>query len=228
MATTHRVNLPLGLYPNDVGEAMVDQMLPITDRYGDPDSAMLIYLMGLGWMLAEVNDLAKSGPNGEPGWSQLFDLNRAKTDWLPWIGQLVGYRVPPRPDGLSLVELQEYDATQRERIVSRSSHRRGGVDILREVVQEHLSDPKTVIIQQRYGGNAAHIHVWVYADQIATSAAEVEAAARAQKAAGLIMTFNILDGSQNYAALNANSASYAIVKSKFAHYSEVLSNPSKP
>jgi len=228
MTDTNRLNYPLGLYPNDVGDFLVEQYQPIIDKYGDPEMAARIYLMGLGWMLAEVNDLTKEGPDGEPGWSQLFDLTRAKTDWLPWIGQLVGYRVPPRPPDPTPGELLVYDQEQRERIVTRSSHRRGGVDILRDVIQEHLDDPKTVIIQERYSGRAAHIHVWVYADQIITSAAEVERAARSQKATGLIMTFTILTGTQNYAALTANSASYAIATAKFANYSEMLSNPSKP
>jgi hypothetical protein len=153
----------------------------------------------------------------DPGWSQVLDLTRAHDSWLRWLGQFVGYFVP--------LESNNWPR-ERERIVSRSAHRRGAVPVLREVVQEHLSGDKTVIIRER-DTSAHHITVYVYADQIATTEAAAEAAARAQKAAGLIMDFVVLTG-QDWNTLVANQDTWADVQTKFADWNEVVIDPDKP
>lgn len=155
------------------------------------------------------------------GWSQLLDLNRARSDWLRWLGQWVGYYISENPPNLAL---------ERERIVSRSAHRRGSIALIREAVQEHLKGAKSVIIQERFaaaGSTAYQITVSIYTAEIVTSAAAAEAAARAQKPAGLIMTFNALSTSQ-WNTLTANQATWNVVTGKFANWNEVLSNPAKP
>jgi len=211
------------IYPNSVGDELYSDALPLVDRYGDPEQSLWVYLHGLGLMLKQTDDISRDGPNGEPGWSQIFDLTRAKTEWLPWIGQLVGYRVPQRAAGQSLAA---YDARERERIVTRSALRRGTVEILVEVVQEQLNDPKKVIVNERVGGDANHISVFVMNEQIATSQAEVTRAALSQKCAGLIMDITFLTGA-NYDLLRAASASYNIMIGKFTTYDAVRTDPGK-
>lgn len=209
------------IYPNTIGEDAYDALAPVVARWGDPGEFLWVYVNGIALMLKQVDDISRDGPNGEPGWSQIFDLERMKTGWLPWAGQIVGYAVPSRPSGQSLAS---YDAEQRERMKTRASWRNGTNDILYDVIAEQLNDPKRVIIQNRVGGNANRINVWVYDDDIATSAAEVEKVARANKAIGLVMTFEVLVGG-DYETLLANSPTYQDVYTTFSSYSEVATHP---
>lgn len=179
------------VYPNSIGdEAEVDFDALLT-LYGDPGGALSIYLHALGSMLKQVDDISKDGPNGEPGWSQIFDLTRAKTEWLPWMGQLVGYQVPRQPDTQSL---EEYDAIQRERIITHSSWLRGTVTSIRRAAQEHLGGLKRVNVFERRDDNPYHIHVSVYASEIITSEAEVRQAVFSDKMAGLLLDWAVLPG----------------------------------
>lgn len=211
------------IYPNTIGEDAYEALRPIVEKWGDPDGALMVYIQGIALMFKPIDDISRDGPNGEPGWSQIFDLERAKTGWLPWMGQIVGYAVPSRPSDQSLAD---YDARQRDRINTRSAKRNGTNGMLHDVVAEQLNDPKRVIIQNRADSNEDLIRVWVYDEDIATSAAEVEQAAREQKALGLIMEFNVLMGG-DYGSLLANSPTYDDVFTKFADYNEVLVNPDK-
>lgn len=210
------------LYPNSIGDEANDDFGPLHVAYGDPEDALSTYLHGLGRMIKQVDDLSKDGPNGEPGWSQIFDLSRAKTEWLPWIGQLVGYAVPAQPDNQTL---EEYDQTQRERILTRSSYQRGTTAILINVIKEHLGGSRRVIIQERYGGDPWQIKVWVFEAEIRTSLAEVRRAAEAQKVAGLVMEFSMLPPTGDYDTLRATNADYAEVRSTHPNYESVIINP---
>lgn len=210
------------LYPNAIGDEASDDFGPLRLTYGDPEDALSVYLHGLGGMLKEVDDISKDGPNGEPGWSQIFDLSRAKTEWLPWIGQLVGYAVPPQSDRQTL---EEYDQTQRERIITRSAYRRGTTSMLYEIVAEHLGGSRRVIIQERYGGDGWLIKVWVFAAEIRTSLPEIKRAALAQKVAGLLMEFSVLPPTGNYDTLRATNANYAEVLASHPNYESVIISP---
>jgi len=208
--------------PDGIGDELFAQFAPLVEMHGaQPD--MQVYMRAFGRAIQPIDDLAMDGGNGtdEPGWSQALDLNRAKDSWLRWLGQWVGYWVPEQPASF---------AFERGRILSRSAHRRGSIAMLREAVQEHLSAPKTVIIQERFSpvvSTAGTITVSIFSAQIATTSAKAEAAAREQKAGGLLMTFNVLSGSQ-WNTLVASQATWNIVVGKFADWNEVVSNPAKP
>jgi hypothetical protein len=215
------------IYPNELGDEFYEGLQPIIDQYGDPDQHLWVYLHALALMLKPIDDISKDGPDDEPGWSQLFDLERAKTEWLPWIGQWTGYPVQTRPDGMAFAD---WDAQERERIITRSAHRRGTIQQLVDVVQEHLSGGQNVIIQERYNNQPYQLRVWVYSNEIATSEAAIMQAINKQKVAGLLLTFGRLDVSPfgSYTILNANSASYTIVKSKFTSYNDLTLDPDRP
>lgn len=204
-----------------LGEELYSDLMPLVDVWGDPTEDLRVFCGALGVMLQPVDDIAKDGSNGEPGWSQVLDLVRAKDEWLPWLGQWVGYAVPAK----AASETQAaWSARERGRIVSRSTNRRATVALLREVIQEQLTGTKTVIIQERVGGDANAINVYVYNTEIATTSALVQAAALAAKAAGLVMTFTVLTGA-NYSLLAASNTTYAVMTGKHANYNSVLTNP---
>jgi hypothetical protein len=212
------------IYPNAIGdEASYVDFAQIRDLYGDPDGSLDTYLHGIALMYKQADDISQDGPNDEPGWSQIFDLNRAKTEWLPWTGQLVGYPVPARPSDQSL---EEYDANQRERIITRSAYRRGEISMLFDVIEEQLNDPKRVTIYERDGGDPWLITVFVIIDDIATSQAEVLRAALSQKIAGLLMDVHFLHVSDHtYDALRYSTNYYQAVFYDFPTYQQVFDDP---
>jgi len=210
------------IYPQSIGDEMYVDALPLVDMYGDPNQNLWVYLHALAVMLQPVDDICKDGPNGEPGWSQIFDLTRAKTSWLPWVGQLNGYAVPPKPDSQTL---EYYDANQRERIVTRRADLKGTTELLIAQVGDQLNPPKRVIVQERYQGDASQIRVWVYEEDIATSQAEVQKAALAAKFSGLLMTFAFIPPTATYQELLATHLTYQVVKNTFDSYTEVLTSP---
>jgi hypothetical protein len=214
------------IYPNTIGdEASYVDFAPIRDMYGDTDGALDTFLHGIALMYKQTDDISQDGPNDEPGWSQIFDLNRAKTEWLPWTGQLVGYPVPAQPSDQSL---EDYDANQRERIITRSAYRRGEIDMLYDVINEQMNPPQRVTIDERTGGDAYAITVTVVSDDIKTSQAEVSRAAKAQKVAGLLMNVQFLSVTdKSYDALRISAATYQGVFTDFPTYQEVFDDPSQ-
>jgi hypothetical protein len=212
------------IYPNSIGDEAYADFQSLVEKYGDPQNALNIYLHGIGRMFKQIDDISKDGPNGEPGWSQIFDLVRAKTEWLPWTGQMVGYHVPVKPDAQSLAT---YDAEQRVAMIEQSAYKRGTVPRMRSEIQEQLIGGKRVIIKERFDDDAWVIKVWVFVEEIATSDAEVYHAAYSQKVAGLLMEVSVLEG-LSYDLLRASQDDYAEVESKFASYREVSLDPGKP
>lgn len=206
--------------PDAIGNELYASMGPLVEMWGDPGAHLQVYCRALGRMVQPVDDISKDDVDGQPGWSQAIDSQRAKDEWLFWLGQWVGYLVPAKAS----TELQAtWSARERLRLTTRSAHRRGTISILREVIQEHLNAPKDVIIQER-SSSPHQINVYIYNSQIATSAAAVTAAAFSQKAAGLVLTFTILTGN-NYTLLQASNATYTIMTGKHANYNSVLTNP---
>jgi len=210
----------LNMLYTDVGEDLYSDLQPLVDTWGDPTDDLRVFCSALGLMLKPVDDISRDGPNGEPGWSQILDLTRAKDEWLKWLGQWAGYLVPDKATS----EAQSvWSARERGRIVSRSANRRATIALLREIIQEHLTATKTVIIQER-SADAHTLNVYVYNSEIVDSTAIVQAAALAAKAYGLILVYNVLTGA-NYTLLQASNASYTIMTGKHANYNSVLTNP---
>lgn len=211
------------IYPNTIGdEASYVDFAPIRDMYGDPDGALNVYLHGIALMYKQVDDISRDGPNDEPGWSQIFDLNRAKTEWLPWTGQLVGYPVPAQPSDQSL---EDYDANQRERIITRSAYRRGEISMLFDVIREQLNPPQRVTIVERDNNDAYAIAVYIVNDDIATSQAEIRRAALAQKVAGLVMNVTFFNASdKTYDVLRVITTTYQGVINTYPTYQDILAN----
>lgn len=208
------------IYLDDIGDEAVGDFAPLIDTYGDPDEVLQTFLRGFARMLKDVDDISADGTNDEPGWSQVFDLSRAKTTWLAWMGQLVGYRVPRQPDTQSL---EDYDTEQRDRMVTRNAWLRGTVSSITLAAQDHLYEPKRVIVQERIGGPWV-IRVSVMEIQVKTSEAELRSAVYADKVAGLLLEVNVLVGN-DYLTLRANNDDYAELKAKHATYESVLLDP---
>lgn len=210
------------LYPKEVGNDLYDWFGPYIERWGDPGNHLWVYLHALGAMLQPIDDMVKDGPEGEPGWSQMLDLRRAKTEWLPWIGQWVGYTVPDQ----GKQPLAEYDPIQRDQIVCMAAHRRGSIDALYDAIEYHLNEPKTIIIHERTP-DPDHLDLFVLQSEIKTSLALVQQAALAAKAAGLLFTFQSVAGG-TYLEFKARNTIYSTLPPKFSSYTDLKNNSGRP
>lgn len=174
----------------------------------DTDQWRLLELCeALAGGLQDVEDIVRD-TDDDPGWSIVLDADRAPVDWLPWLGQFVGVRLPV---GLS-------EADQRARIKSTDGFQRGSPEALKEAARSYLTGTKSVFFIERFG-SAYRLHV-------ATLIAEtpdpgvVERALLEQKPAGIVMTYTAIAG-WDYAALAFTQPTYASLPAAFDTYAEM-------
>ena len=74
----------------DVSQRLYDQLQPLAGS--DPTSGwpLLAFIDAIGQMFQDGADLVQDGPNGEPGWSIVLDINRIPDVGLPWLAQFSG------------------------------------------------------------------------------------------------------------------------------------------
>lgn len=176
--------------------------------WDDPNQgyALALYLAGIGEMFQIVEDLSRDQVvDGKtlPGWSQAMDINRAPDEALPWLGQFVGVQVN--------VGMNPDD--QRQQIRDVSGWKRGTRAALFGAPAPYLTGSKTVIFRERFP-DAYSFEVITYTAET-PDPASVLAALIAVKPAGLVMTYNVLDG-QDWQLVKDTYATWQDVKD---HYS---------
>ena len=100
--------------------------------------------VALAWMdgvghLAQETDRAIRWRGGEPGLQLLLDVDEIPAEWLDWLSQWVGVRLPP---GLGVTE-------QRNRIRRPDSWARGRTDTIQAAVADVLEGDREVDIRER-------------------------------------------------------------------------------
>lgn len=175
---------------------------------------LLGYLEGVfgGSRLQDLIDIVRDGPNGEPGWSSVLDLERAPSEWLPWLAQLGGARVLPGLD----------DAGQRARIAGTDGMKRGSPGALRAAAQQYLTGNKYVILNERLGGNAWQLGIRSL-DSETPDPALVLNAINEQKPAGIVLSYATVPG-QTYDALATAFDTYTDMEAAYATYSALSTN----
>jgi hypothetical protein len=146
------------------------------------------------------------------GWSPILDVDRAPSDWLPWLAQLAGARLEP---GLS-------DVNQRARIKSTDGFKRGSPGAIVGAAQQYLTGTKTVYLVERHG-SAYRLTVTTLASETPDLAA-VQRAVADQKPAGIVLFVTTTIGG-DYDALRNTHASYNNVKAIFLTYNAVAADP---
>lgn len=166
-----------------------------------------IYLAALSQPFELVETWA-SDTDDAVGWSLLFDPDRCPAEALPWLGQIVGVHVD--------TSLASWD--QRQQIKDLASWRRGTVPALQAAPLPYLTGSKKVIVRERYDGSGTDapgfIEVITYASET-TDATKAEAALRAQKAGGLVLTYVNAAG-QDLQSVKDNYATLADVKAAYS------------
>lgn len=145
-----------------------------------------IYATALSRMFSQVNGLVRDADAG-PGWSALLDIDRCPTSALPWLAQIVGVTLPADAS----------DSLMRATTRNTGGFRRGTLASIRGAAQALMTSATpgvepTVFIEERTG-SAYQLTVITYTSETPDADA-VEAAIRAQKPAGLILTYETVTG----------------------------------
>lgn len=140
-------------------------------------------------MLDDPYEWTRLGPNDEPPWSQLVDIDRAPDEAVKWLGQLVGVRVSPTVTG---------DAA-RDWVRSTDGFKRGSLEAIVGAAQRTLIGGKNVVLYERYDPDNAtddsqyHLTIVTYTAETPDADALV-ASVLEQKPAGIILHHLVLDG----------------------------------
>lgn len=108
-----------------------------------------------GRLLQNIEDLTRDA-GAAPGWSTLFDITRAPTYALPWMGQTVGVTVDPTI----------HDGAQRDQIVRESGQNRGTVAALQQATRSFLQGATPTVDVIERDGNPWTVTVAIYASQL--------------------------------------------------------------
>lgn len=178
---------------------------------------LLAYVGAQGQMWDDVEELSRD-TDDYPGWAILFDPDNVPFKYLAYTAQFVGVRLI---NGLS-------EADQRIRVKSVDGWSRGSVGAIRAAAQAHLTGAKHVVLRERYDpdnptvDSAYHLFINTYTAETPDSGA-VLAALMAQKPAGIVLHYEVVDG-QDYQSLLDNHPLYSDVAGDFANYGDVRDN----
>ncbi len=173
--------------------------------WNDADEAtgwqLLRFVAGLTLDLAKIDDLIRDGDD-RPGWSNAVDVDSAPAAYLPWIGQMAGVTVD---ESLSADD-------QRDQVKQVAGFRRGTVASLVAAAQPYLTGSKAVVVEER-DTSAYHFTVATFASETLDAVA-VEKALRAEKPAGLVMSYVVRTG-LTYDQLAASGKTYDELTAEF-------------
>lgn len=159
--------------------------------------------------LTELDSLARDSDDGI-GWSALLDLDRIPDKGLPWLAQFVGVQ--------TIIGLDT--SSQRARIAAHANWKRGSPDAIIQAAQLHLTGNKTVILRERFTGDAWKLGIVTYTDETPDSA-QTLADILEQKPAGIVLTYNVLDG-QDFQLLLDNHPTFANVYADYLTFEGIV------
>jgi hypothetical protein len=199
---------PAALTPDDFAGRLYGSLAPLAQADPDTSWSLLVFCNAIGTMYELVEDWVRDTPDG-PGWSLLLDLGRCPDEALPWLGQFAGVRVLPNSTPEQM----------RQRIASTDGFRRGTPAAIIGAAQATLTEPKTVILRERYGGDPYALSAVTYDDQTPDPNLTYNAIL-SQKPAGIVLDYNVLPG-QDWQALKDSGDTWADVKARYATWDAV-------
>lgn len=189
-----------------VAEALYARMAPVADQDESLGWPLLTYIGAIcDSYLQDIDDLASDHPTYS-GWGSILSADLAPHYALPWLAQLVGVRVDP---SLS-------DANNIALIKQPVGFQRGSPGAIKAAILPYLTGTKSVTLVERYTGDAYKVLVSTVTGEVPDSA-KMQAAALAQKPAGILMTFTAQVG-QTYLQLRTAKATYTIAKAAYTDY----------
>ena len=151
--------LPVEQPISEVAQEMYDSsMRPLAYADEQHDWALLHLTEACAGLLQVIRDLGFP-QNGNPGWSQVLDIDVCPGIALPWLAQFVG--INPLPVFPASSSEQAYDL-QRDYIRSAPGLRRGTPGAIIAEILPLLTGTKTIIFRERPGGFAYRLEIRVY------------------------------------------------------------------
>lgn len=179
---------------------------PLTEPDADLDYPLLRFVASVADQLQVVNDLARDTDEA-PGWAKVFDPARTPDEFVGWLGQFVGVR--------ELVGLTPL--AQRMRIRETAGFQRGTKAAIEGAAKQFLSGSRQVKVYER-DGSPYRLRVRTYQTET-PDAARVEAAVRAQKPAGLVLTYEVVTGA-SYGQMDTAHGTYADMDAAYPTYQD--------
>lgn len=200
-----------GVFVGDVPlSRLAADVYELLEPYAEVDAANSYALRSLveacTKTFVDIDEIVRDSLTGDVGWSSIFDADRAPTEALAWLGQMVGMLVYPT-DGIALTRWRVAHAV--------GGIRRGSLTTMIAVAQQLLTGNKTVVVTERVG-DAWHFAIRTRTAETPSSAA-VLAALTASKPAGLIMDYATFTGILFQESL-ANQATYTLSTAAKATY----------
>lgn len=171
---------------------------------------LLEFIGAIASMFDQIETYARDD-NGLPGWSLLLDPDRCPVEALPFLAQFVGVR---SVEGLT-------EQQKRDKIKATDGFKRGTPGSIIGAAQLHLTGNKTVIMKERDGG-AYDLTVITHLSETPDAAA-VLASIIEQKPAGIVLTYQVVDGT-TYLLVRATYATYTDLRNAFATYDGLRNN----
>ena len=194
------------------GQKFYGAMAPLVEDDADYGYATSILCGALAAMFDQVADLSRD-TDESPGWGVITDPER--TPFIQWLAQFPGVVIPGGVD----------EATAREWLRSTDGRNRGTPAAIEGAAKSFLTGSKTVLMIERFGGSAYALQVTTLESET-PDPARVEAAIRAQKPAGIVLTYSTISGG-DYKTLRDTHTNYADVKATFADYADLRSEPER-
>lgn len=189
-----------------VAEALYARMAPVADQDEALGWPLLNYIGAVcDSYLQDIDDLSSDKPT-YIGWGGILNPDTAPTYALGWLAQLVGVRLNPSLSTAQNIAL----------IKTPIGFQRGSPAAIKAAVLPYLTGTKTVSLVERYTADAYKVLVSTLTGEVPDTAA-MQAAALAQKPAGILMTFTAQLG-QTYLQLRTAKATYTIAKAAYVDY----------
>lgn len=156
-------------YPTDplspLGERLKERTQPLAPDDATYDWAHAKLCEGMMLPFEQLAELVDPEDETMVPWEPLFDVNICPEWALPWLGQLVGVRVPA-----GLTEQQK-----RDMIKGLANFKRGSPEAIIAAAQLTLTGNATVLLRERDAGNPYQLEVVTYSSETPDPAATMRA-----------------------------------------------------
>jgi tail protein P2 I len=199
-----------------VGRAAADlyeRLGPFAKLDTDPDWVLLRFCDVLtSGSFEQIYGYVRTGEDGTPGWAAIFDPDLCPPEALPYLAQFVGVAITP---DMSVAE-------QRQAILLPAQWQRGTLAAMLQSIVRELTGSKTVLLDERYSGDAYKLRVRTFASETPDPARTL-AAILLQKPAGITLLYEAITG-QDWDDLEADHADWNAVMADYATWTDVVAD----
>lgn len=195
------------------GQRLYDALAPLAEGDGERGYALAYYCGALARVLDQLADLSRD-TDDLPGWGALLDPDEVPDEMVDYLAQFIGVVIPGGVDA----------ATAREWLRNTDGRNRGTPAAIAGAARAFLTGAKTVYLIERHG-SPYKLTVTTWASET-PDPGRVEAAVRAQKPAGIVLTYSTINGG-DYETLRDTHSDYSVVAELFEDYAEVRADPAK-